>query len=642
MHRYYRCGRPIEPSIVAGFFTWLVILTVSFSVNAVVGRAAAAEPARYHDGRALVSALKQLDHQNGRIALHELGSSPGRQKLRLLEIAPAGGSADGNAKGPALLVIANPLGTTPLATEAALRLAQALAETTEGRAAAVTWHIVPAANPDAMDRFFARPRAEDGRNQTPVDDDRDGAYAEDAPDDLDGDGLITTMLLDEPSGPWLLTDDEPRLLRQADPTRGETGGFAREAEGKDDDGDGRWNEDGSGGVIVGRNFPHGFVPWHDSYGRWAADQPESRALLAYAFAHPEIALILILGEANTLLQMPAARQTPLDRDRLYPIPRWIARATGLDPTKQYRLDTLVSVARDGLRRPQLTAAEVLAMIGSDAAAEPDPADLEWWSAIAEQYSQRLKQVGLDGPRVDPPACGPGSLQEWGYYQFGVPSFALDFWSVPLPAVAAADSAVAGSTPASVTISATAEAAVDTAVQRALVTFGAAYPDWQGYRPWSEITLPDGRQALVGGALPFALRTPPPAVIDSLLTPQIPLMIEFADWLPDLTLAEVELDHRGSGVYQLTAYLRNESRIPYPTAQGTRCRRPPPVAITLSGAVVLGSNARQVVAKIPALSVAEVSWLIEGQSGTRVTLEAAAPIMVTAQKSVVLDEKGGRR
>jgi len=658
MHRYYRCGRPIAPSIATCFFAWLLVWTASFSVGDVVGRAAAAETASYHDGRALVSALKQLDRQSGRVALHELGKSPGGQKIRLLEIAPAGDSADGSAKGPALLVIANPLGTTPLATEAALRLAQALATTTDGRAAAVTWHIVPAANPDAMDRFFARPGAEDGRNQTPVDDDRDGAYAEDAPDDLDGDGLITTMLLDEPSGRWLLTDDEPRLLRQADPTKGETGGLSRESEGQDDDGDGRWNEDASGGVIVGRNFPHGFVPWTDAYGRWAADQPESRALLAYAFAHPEIAVILVLGEANTLLQVPTARHTSLDSDRLYPIPRWVARATGLDPTKQYRLDTLVPVTRDALRRPQLSAADVLAMIGSDAAAEPDPADLKWWSAIAGQYSQRLKEIGLDGPRVDPPASGPGSLQEWGYYQFGVPSFALDFWSVPLPAVATADSAAAGGaaaprpagprelaagTPAGAAmISATAEAAVDTATQRALITFGAAYPDWQGYRPWSEVTLPDGREVLVGGALPFALRTPPSVLIDSLLTPQIPLLLEFADWLPDLTLTEVKLDHRGSGIYQLTAYLRNESRIPFPTAQGVRCRRPPPVAITLSGAVVLGGNARQVIAKIPALSVAEVSWLIEGKSGTRVTLKAEAPVMVTAHKTVVLDEKGGRR
>ena len=184
--------------------------------------------------------------------------------------------------------------------------------------------------------------------------------------------------------------------------------------------------------------------------------------------------------------------------------------------------------------------------------------------------------------------------------------------------------------------------ISAAAQRALITFGAAYPDWQGYRPWSEVTLPDGREVLVGGALPFALRTPPPVLIDSLLTPQIPLLLEFADWLPDLTLTEVKLDHRGSGIYQLTAYLRNESRIPFPTAQGVRCRRPPPVAITLSGAVVLGGNARQAIAKIPALSVAEVSWLIEGKSGTQVTLEAEAPVMVTAHKTVVLDEKGGRR
>ena len=33
MHRHYRCGRLVEPSIVARFLAWLVILTISFSVS---------------------------------------------------------------------------------------------------------------------------------------------------------------------------------------------------------------------------------------------------------------------------------------------------------------------------------------------------------------------------------------------------------------------------------------------------------------------------------------------------------------------------------------------------------------------------------------------------------------------------------
>ncbi len=691
--------------------TTMAIATAFATIIATVAipPAHAADEPTYHDGRAAVKAMKNIAGKSDRVRLHELALSPGRQKIRLLEIAPHGEKAHkeatGEPSGPAALVIANPLGTTPLATEAALRLAALLAENESGHAAVLRWYVLPMANPDAADRFFAHPQRQDGRNLTPVDVDKDGAFAEDPPDDLDGDGLITTMLLTDPAGSWLLTEDVPRLLKQADPAKGETGLYLRQVEGDDDDGDGRWNEDGPGGIIVGKNFPHGFEYWTTDGGRWAASEPETRAILDFAFAQPGIVLAVVLGEVNTLARLPEADQQAQAGKDKYKVPRWIARGAGLDTDTEYPLADLVAMARDMTGQKNLSEEDVIGFLGLGAAVNPNPKDLGWWQAIADEYQEAMDEAGLGGSRVDPPPSQRASVEEWAYFQFGVPTFALDFWSVPkAEGEAGADSAATGGGSAGAgdlpefdeieqmsseeliglgkeTISALLAAydapphittsMVIGALESGMLTpqkiaellreqaakeeAGGVDPDLKAlaeharspgatgiYRDWQEVTLADGQTALIGGPAPFALRTPPAAMIDSLLTPQVPLILGLAEWLPRLDLAEIEIEHRGADVYELTVHLRNDGRISYPTAQGVRCRRPPPVGVTIEGVEILEGTQRQVIAKVPALGTASVRWLVRGAAGSEVSIEATAPVMPTASKTITLDEQGGGR
>ena len=81
---------------------------------------------------------------------------------------------------------------------------------------------------------------------------------EDGAEDLDGNGIITMMRVKDPEGEWLPLEGEPRLMKKADPAKGEKGIFKLYPEGLDNDGDGQYNEDGPGGVNVGVNFPHLF------------------------------------------------------------------------------------------------------------------------------------------------------------------------------------------------------------------------------------------------------------------------------------------------------------------------------------------------------------------------------------------------
>jgi hypothetical protein len=662
---------------------------------------ASATDTAYHDQKGVEKALKNLAKGDKRVELLDLVETPGGRKLQMLQINPVDAGKAGNDEGaaPAVLVLANPLGTTPLATEAALWLGRLLVEpgnsdagdsSSVHRATALTWYIIPLASPDGAAHYFTPPLYIDGRNGKPFDDDKDGEIDEDGPDDLNGDGLITTMLLSHPEGSWLLTEDDPPLPKEADAAKGEQGRYKWLTEGRDDDGDGKYNEDGPGGVVMGRNFPHAFEHWTAESGLWAASAPESRAILNFAFSHPEIALVLVFGETNTLAAVPGSGQKAEVGGGKYKLPKRMAQRFGVDPETEFELDTLVQMARNFTGITTLTADDVIAFLGLGAAVNPNSKDLPWWNELAQQYQERLQEAGLDGARIDPPASGPGSVEEWAYYQFGVPAFALDFWSLPKPEPVAAEGDVEGETapgagagggeggedaqalspddvedmsrdeflalgekkidaflkandaPAHVnatmvvaalkggmlTPAKIAEMMRERAAQeeaggvdpdlKALATFSRERLENMGspgYLPWEKVTLPDGREALVGGAVPFAARTPPAAWSDSLLTVQLPFLFELVEWLPELSIEAVELDYRGADVYEVKVYVANE---------------------------ILEGRERQTIERVPGMGSANTRWLVRGKQGGKITITITTPSAGSAAKSVVLDREGDLR
>jgi len=607
------------------------ILAAATTLLLAASAIAATSPASlYHDQEALTTALRLLARNNADVKLQSLGTTTGGRELHLLEVAARSG------EDPAVLVVGNPLGTTPLATEAALELARRLVD---DNARELTWYIVPALDPDGAARFFAAPRHADGVNDRPEDDDRDGASGEDGPDDLDGDGRIASMLLPDPEGEWLLDDAMPHLPRKADPAAGEHGLYRLLTEGDDDDGDGRYNEDGHGGAIPGRNFPHAFAHWQSRYGPWAASEIESRALLEFAFAHPEIALVLVFGASNTLATVPGGEDAADPRAKKHKPPRWLARMAGLDTQTEYGLDALLDAVRAAGGGPDLSEDDVIDMLNLGPAGTPPAHDRKWWNAIATAYRDSLVAAGLEAPRVAAAPSGSGSVEAWAYYQFGTPTFALDFWSPPLPAAPtdtlAADAETAPPDSSAVRSTVAPELA-------ALAALGDRALDGPGVLPWSESTLIDGTRVLTGGEAPFAMRTPPAAQIDSLLAAQMPLVIALPDWLARLDGLDAEVEHRGGDVWEVTARIRNGGRLPYPTAQGRRSRRPRPVAVTLEGAALLEGRARQIVTQVPAMGSASVRWLVRGEPGAMIRVRAEAPGFGADAVGVALQRQGGGR
>jgi hypothetical protein len=143
-------------------------------------------------------------------------------------------------------------------------------------------YVRPKFNPDGADLALVHDQFLRSTPH-PVDEDEDGEADEDPPRDLNGDGWITSMRVPDPEGDWAARPDDDRiLLRDAQrELSGERYTVLRE--GVDEDGDGRINEDGLGGLDMNRNFPRNWEREHlqPGAGEYPLSEPETRAAVAF-------------------------------------------------------------------------------------------------------------------------------------------------------------------------------------------------------------------------------------------------------------------------------------------------------------------------------------------------------------------------
>ena len=197
------------------------------------------------------------------------------------------------------------------ATESAFYLAWYLV-TNYGKDSAVTRlldrkaiYVKPVVNPDGSEMY--RLTAQANRSTVrPHDSDRDGLLDEDPGEDLDGDGYVRDMRKYVGAGKGNAIKDTAdrtgRLMRNVGQGRGD---YQTYPEGVDNDLDGRYNEDGVGGLDLHRNYTQNWrpEPGRDSTGRgwtqlgageYPLSEPETRAVVMWVLTHPNI------GVANTM------------------------------------------------------------------------------------------------------------------------------------------------------------------------------------------------------------------------------------------------------------------------------------------------------------------------------------------------------
>lgn len=220
---------------------------------------------------------------------------------------------------PTVLVLGGLDGRSLAGGEAAFAVIARLCAVPERLPPDVAFVVVPWAAPEALARRFAGEGHGREFGSPAIDDDRDGAFDEDGPDDIDGDGMVLEMLVEDEQGDWTFSSD-PRFLVPV--AEGEGPRYRRVPEGRDDDGDGLFNEDGPRGVALDRNFPLGRQnAWLDPLcGATPLCDPSARALADLALARRTVAVLLMQGYHGGLALPggaagPEGAEFPLAGDR---------------------------------------------------------------------------------------------------------------------------------------------------------------------------------------------------------------------------------------------------------------------------------------------------------------------------------------
>ncbi len=160
----------------------------------------------------------------------------------------------------------------------------------------------------------------------PYDNDGDGLLDEDPGEDLDGDGQIRQMRIkrEKGKGSFLIDPRDPkgRLMMRAEEGQGE---FDILSEGIDNDGDGRINEDGVGGLDLHRNYPENWRPMEEATGRgftqrgagaYPLSEVETRSLVVFVLEHPNISVMNTMDTTVPMHLRPPS--TSPSEERMYP------------------------------------------------------------------------------------------------------------------------------------------------------------------------------------------------------------------------------------------------------------------------------------------------------------------------------------
>jgi hypothetical protein len=651
----------------------------------------------YHNPKEVHSLLRSWNAEYPQLTeLINLGKSEGGMDLLVLRIAAKHrDEAEPDAR-PGVFVSANLEGRHLVGTEAALMLIQKLLTGYENEDAIThlletrTIYVAPLLNPDAALGYFSEVRWEHTTNSKPVDDDLDGFEDEDGPDDLNKDGMITQMRVKDPEGKWLPDPAEPRLMKEANPEKGETGIFKIYSEGLDNDKDGEYNEDPLGGISPNRNFPHDFEYGIKEAGLWPVSAKETISLLEFLTSHDNIAMILNFSTENTILNLQQTGRARAAGDK-FKVPERFASFLGLDPDKEYTMQELIEILKSmniggGIEIDESLVAMIL---GLGPAMNIDRQDMPYIETIQKDYKDALKKAELDYPEARAEGVGKGSFVAYSYFQYGVPVFSVDLWKVPEPKKEPAKDALTVEklkTMTSDEFLALSDETIEAflkeqgappnfkpAMVRKMVESGRVTPekmaemvekmpkkaatkegehpesyilqwadsalDGKGFVDWTPYHHPTLGEVEIGGFIPFLKITPPPDKMKNTLSFHTDFYLNLMGKLPVLKIKSAEVEPLGESLYRVTVYLTNEGRLPTSTAQGRRARTAWPIRTEIKTSENQRIFSGHKISTIPFIDgsgdVKKVEWTIRGKKGSTVAFTAKSPRLGVVAKRITL-------
>lgn len=503
------------------------------------------------------------------------------------------------AKRPAMLLVAGIEGNDQIGTATALAWVEHLLSSPESRSVLEknTVYVLPRVNPDAAMAYFERPQMERAATYLPHDDDHDGLVDEDGGEDLNNDGLITAMRVQDPDGEYILDPTDPRLLLKADKARGEVGAWRLLTEGRDNDGDEEWNEDGAGGVNLNRNFPYQFKYFAPSAGQHPMSEMETRALADFVVGHSNIGIVFTFGASDNLMKTPEGKE-------------------------------------EGGQRPPTS-------LHKD--------DVAFYRELGKSWRESLSlKKELTG------VTEPGTFSDWIYFHRGRLSLAARTWS---PGVQV-ELDKSGQNPEENPKQSDSDSASKRSESNDKPDpkpkpdsdnrneEDRAFLKWldrhapQAFLPWKEIEHPDfpGKKVEIGGFAPFARTNPPEALLGPLVEKQVKYLTELAGKLPRVGIRSATAKHLGNSVFELKVEIENTGYLPTSLAQGRLTREVLPTRLLLEvpeSAILSGARRTNFEGIEGSGGKREARFIVYDKDRGRVRVELVSTLGGTAEAEIEL-------
>jgi hypothetical protein len=347
----------------------------------------------------------------------------------------------------------------------------------------------------------------------PDDNDGDGLFDEDAGEDLDGDGFVRQMRKFVGAGKGTATPDERdpkgRLMRNVGAGQGD---YMLYAEGYDNDGDGRVNEDGIGGLDLHRNYPENWRPMTEATGRgytqagagaFPLSEPETKAVFMFLMTHPNVGIAQSLDTSVPMvLRGPS---TSKSEESMFP-------------------EDLEIIKRFDQKGLEITG-------------------YPWAGDTFFQYANR----GRAGAPPSPNATGSplfGHGPEFGYLYYGAVWYGNEIWNGGRLREADANN----------------DGATDDV--ELFQWLDKNRPGKNDFQPWTKTTHPTLGEVEVGGWNPkFWSQNPPPEMLETWAKNEAMFNLFLAQQLAQIKVASVTTKPGADGAFEVTATITNEGGIP---------------------------------------------------------------------------------
>lgn len=389
-------------------------------------------------------------------------------------------------------------------------------------------YLRPNNNPDGADMY--KLTAQTNRSSIrPVDNDGDGLFDEDSAEDLDGDGYSRQMrwFVGAGKGEFVVDtmDAKGRLMRRVGAGNGD---YMVSAEGIDNDGDGRINEDGIGGLDLHRNYPYNWRPSTEATGRgftqfgageYPLSEPETRSVFLWQVNHPNIS---VTNSMDTQVPMHLrAPSTCEESECMFP-----------EDLRLYQYFDSV-----GLSHTQYP----------------------WAGDVYRTYATRFAPPGEGQPQ---PLFGHGP--DFGYFQMGQIWYGDELWNGGRERDYNGDGRWD---------------------QYEVLRYCDEEFGGSCYQPWTKTHHPEYGEVEVGGMNPkFYAQNGPPAVLEKWASRQALFNLAMALELPRVEITKVDVSKvrmsKDSATHEVKVTVRNTGRIPTALEQAKRVKIVRPDFLTI--------------------------------------------------------------